>query len=138
MEVKVCVGGFLVKKNKFLFGKRSGKKSWAPNKWDIVGGHSLDGEKPFDTLKRETYEEVGVRVLNACFLTSVDVDEQADEYFKYHIYMITAWKGKASNCSKEHTTIRWFTRKNLNGLKVALKEYLPLLDGWLEGGEVIE
>lgn len=28
MEVISCIGGVLVKKNKFLFGKRSKKKTW--------------------------------------------------------------------------------------------------------------
>lgn len=134
MKIPVCAGGFLIKKNKFLFGKRSAKKTWAPKKWDIVGGHSLKGEKPLDTLKRETFEEIGVTVLNASLLKSIDVfDEKESEYFRYHIYMVTAWKGKPANCSDEHTKIDWFTRKKLDSINVALDEYLPLLDDWLNG-----
>ncbi len=128
-----------MKKNKFLFGKRSSKKSWAPKMWDIVGGHLEKGERPFDTLKRETFEEIGVKVLSARLMTSIDVlDEKKNEYFKYHIYMITAWKGKPSNCSDEHTKIRWFTRKKLDSVKIALNEYLPLLDDWLNGHKIFE
>jgi 8-oxo-dGTP pyrophosphatase MutT (NUDIX family) len=139
MEVTACSGGFLVKKNKFLFGKRSSKKGWAPNIWDLVGGRSLKDETPLETLKRETFEEIGVRVLNASLLTSIDVlDENEKEYFKYHIFMITAWKGKASNCSNEHTQICWFTRKKLDSIKLALREYIPLLDGWLNGDNIVE
>lgn len=127
-----------MKKNKFLFGKTSSKKSWAPKMWDIVGGHSERGESPFDTLKRETFEEIGVRVLNARLITSIDVlDEKDNEYFKYHIYMITAWKGKPSNRSEEHTKIRWFTRKKLGSVKIALNEYLPLLDNWLNDKKMV-
>ncbi len=138
MKIPVCAGGFLVKKNKFLFGKRSAKKTWAPKQWDIVGGHSLKGEDPLDTLKRETFEEIGVTVLNARLLTSVDLlDETENEYFRYHIYMITAWNGKPSNCSDEHTKLRWFTRKKLDSIDIALQEYLPLLDNWLNGDEVV-
>ncbi len=139
MEIQVCAGGFIMKKNKFLFGKRSTKKTWAPKKWDIVGGHSLKGEHPFDTLKRETFEEIGVTVINARLLTSMDVlDEKKEEYFRYHIYMITSWKGKPSNCSDEHTAISWLTRKQLSKVKIALKEYLPLLDDWLDDGTIVE
>lgn len=134
MKIPVCAGGFLVKKNKFLFGKRSKKKSWAPKSWDIVGGHSLKNEAPLDTLKRETYEEVGVTVLNAQLLKSIDIlDEKKNEYFRYHIYMITAWKGKVSNRTNEHTKIRWFSRDQLNSKKIALQDYLPMLDDWLNG-----
>jgi 8-oxo-dGTP pyrophosphatase MutT (NUDIX family) len=139
MKIPVCAGGFLIKKNKFLFGKRSEKKTWAPKMWDIVGGHSLKGEHPLDTLKRETFEEIGVTVLNARFMTSVDVlDEKEDEYFKYHIYMITSWKGKPANRSDEHTKICWFTRKKLGKVKIASEEYITLLDDWLNDDMVAE
>lgn len=126
-------GGFLMKKNKFLFGKRSKHKSWAPCTWDIVGGHSLKDEQPFDTLKRETHEEIGITVLHAKLLTVIDVpDESNGSTFKYYIYMITSWKGKPRNCSHEHTKIRWFTKAQLNKRKLALPDYLPLIDDWLK------
>ncbi len=132
MKNQVCSGGFLIKKNKFLFGKRSKKKSWAPGVWDIVGGKSLKNEHPFYTLRRETFEEIGVTVLNADLITSVDImDESIHEYFKYHIYMVTHYKGKPFNCSKEHTKIRWFTREELNEVSIALPEYLVMIDNWI-------
>ncbi len=139
MKMPVCAGGFLIKKNKFLFGRRSARKTWAPKKWDIVGGHSLNEEHPLDTLKREAFEEIGVTVLSASLITSIDVsDEKENEYFRYHIYMITSWKGKPFNCSDEHTKLRWFTRKKLESIDIALQEYLPLLDSWLKGDGVVE
>jgi len=138
MKILVCAGGFLMKKNKFLFGKRSVKKQWAPKKWDIVGGHSMKGEHPLDTLKRETFEEIGVTVLNARLMSSVDVfDEREDQYFRYHIYMITSWKGRPKNLSDEHTKIGWLTRKKLGKANLALKEYLTLLDDWLQDEKIL-
>lgn len=128
-----------MKKNKFLFGKRSAQKTWSPKLWDIVGGHSFEGEQPLEALKRETLEEIDVHVLNACLLASVNVPEdRQNKYFRYHIYMITAWKGKPSNHSNEHTEIRWFTRKQLGKIKIASKDYLELLDDWLNGNTVIQ
>ena len=127
----VCVGGFLAKKNKFLFGKRSSKKSWAAKRWDIVGGHAKHGESPLETLKRETREEIGITVLNARLLASMLVPDKKSGDFKYHIYMITAWTGKARNTSKEHSKIKWLTRKKLGKVKLALEEYLPVIDDWL-------
>ncbi len=126
-------GGFLMKKNKFLFGKRTKKKKWAPHTWDIVGGHSLKDEDPFDTLKRETYEEIGIVVLNAKLLNVIHVpDESEHEFFMYHIYMITLWKGKPANCSDEHTKIKWFTRNELDTATIAMPVYLQLIDDWLK------
>lgn len=130
---EVCAGGFLVKKNKFLFGKRSKTKEWAPGLWDIVGGHSLKNEHPMFTLQRETFEETGVRVLNAELVMTADVigNEEAAPLFKYYIYFITHFKGKAFNKTNEHTKLKWFTREELNDLPLALDEYLPLIDEWL-------
>ncbi|MEP7232873.1 MAG: NUDIX domain-containing protein [Ginsengibacter sp.] len=76
MKRDVCSGAFLVKKNKFLFGKRSKKKSWAPGLWDIVGGRSKKKEDPYQTLQRETYEETGVKIKQAELMTSVNVVEK--------------------------------------------------------------
>ena len=129
----VCAGGFLVRKNKFLFGKRSKKKDWAPGLWDIVGGHALKNEHPLFTLQRETFEETGVQVLNAELLTTAAVvnRDNGEPLFHYYIYMVTHHKGKAFNKTKEHTRLKWFTRAELDKLSVALSEYLPLIDEWL-------
>ena len=124
----VCVGGFLAKKNKFLFVKRSPKKSWAANRWDIVGGHCKRRESPLKALKRETFEEIGVRILNTRLLASILISDKKSGDFTYHIYMITSWKGKPRNTSKEHTKIKWLTRKKQGKVKIALKEYLSIID----------
>ncbi len=130
MKSNVCAGGFLIKKNKLLFGKRSKKKLWAPGVWDIVGGHSLKHEDAYETLKRETLEEINIVVNKADLIKVMDVfDESDNSYFKYCIYVITDWSGKPVNCSKEHTKIRWFTKKELENIPLALPEYLPLIDG---------
>ena len=129
MKENICVGGFLVKKKKFLFGKRSKKKTWAPGVWDIVGGHSLKNEHPLYTLQRETYEEFGVHVLNAELIRVTDVwDESVKGYFKYYIYLVIHYKGKPFNNSKEHSKIKWFTRKELGKVALAAPQYLELID----------
>ncbi len=131
---EVCSGGFLVRKNKFLFGKRSKDKNWAPGFWDIVGGQSLKNEHPLITLQRETFEETGARVINAELLTTADVfkHDTGEVLFKYHIYMVTNFKGKVENKTKEHIKLKWFTREELDKLQLALPEYLTLIDEWLE------
>jgi len=131
--IVVCAGGFIIKKGRFLFGKRSKKKDWAPGLWDIVGGKSLKNEHPVFTLQRETMEEAGVQVLNASLLAVADVvsGDQADAIFRYHIYMITHFKGEAVNKTNEHTKLQWFSRQGLQELPLAIPEYLHLLDEWL-------
>lgn len=132
MKPVICAGGFLMKKNKLLLSKRSVKKGWAPGMWDIVGGKALKNENPFYTLAREVYEETGVKVLDALLLTTMHVlDEIESNFFIYHIYMITHWKNKPKNLTKEHSKLRWFTREKLEKLNVALPEYLRFFDKWL-------
>lgn len=131
---QICAGGFLFKKNKFLFGKRTKTKDWAPRFWDIVGGRSLKNEHPLITLQRETFEETGVKVINAELMTTADVFKHSngDVLFKYHIYMVTNFKGTPVNKSKEHTKLKWFSREELRKLPLALPEYLVLIDEWLD------
>lgn len=130
----ICAGGFLVKKNKFLFGKRSKKKSWAPGMWDIVGGKALKNENPFYTLCREVFEETGVNVLDAELMTTMHIFDKKDgPFFTYHIYMVSQWRNKPVNLTKEHSKLGWFTRDKLEKLNIALPDYLPLIDKWIEG-----
>ena len=131
-KLKICVGGFIMKDNRFLFGKRSLKKKWAPGMWDIVGGHAKPGEDLFIALKRETYEETGLLIQDAELLTVTDVwDANDKEYFNYHIYMITAWKGIPTNCTYEHTEIAWLSLDELARLPLALPFYPMLMEKWI-------
>jgi len=50
--------------------KRSVNKDLFPGKWDTsVGGHITPGEKVEDALKRETDEELGLKVVKYQFIT---------------------------------------------------------------------
>jgi 8-oxo-dGTP pyrophosphatase MutT (NUDIX family) len=133
MKKKECSGGFIQQGNRFLFGKRSLTKDWAPGLWDIVGGKARKKEDGFDTLQRETWEEVGIVVISAILLKTIGItDESGCFLFTYHIYMITEYKGTVSNCSNEHTAIEWFTRDELALMDLALPAYVAMIDDWLK------
>ena len=129
----VCAGAILIKKNRFLFGKRAASKDWAPGLWDIVGGKALKNEHPLLTLQRETWEETGIQVRNAELLSTIDVFDEKGAHllFHYHIFMVTNFKGKAINRSDEHTKLKWLTRKELDQKQLALPQYITLIDQWL-------
>ena len=132
MKSQICVGGFVIKNDRFLFGKRSNKKKWAPGVWDIIGGRCLKNEHPLLSLRREAFEEIGVNILNAELVKSLDVvDDSKYGTFTYHIFVVTALDGKPVNCSNEHTKIKWFTRNQLDGVSLALPGYTMLIDEWL-------
>lgn len=48
--------------NKILIQKRSPKKKLQPNVWAMTGGSRIKGETELETLKRETYEELGIEL----------------------------------------------------------------------------
>lgn len=48
--------------NKILIQKRSSQKKFAPNVWAMTGGSIIKGETALETLKRETMEELGVKL----------------------------------------------------------------------------
>lgn len=47
---------------KILIQKRSILKKLEPNVWAMTGGSVIKGETPLDTLKRETFEELGIEL----------------------------------------------------------------------------
>lgn len=49
-------------KKEILIQKRSSKKSLEPNVWAMTGGSVIKGENPLDTLKREVFEELGIKL----------------------------------------------------------------------------
>lgn len=129
---KRCAGGFIRNDQQFFFGKRSAKKTWAPCLWDIIGGHAHKNENIYEALRRETFEEAGIVVHDAVLLTVMEVlDESADDFFEYHIYMITAYEGQPVNCSDEHTETGWFTLVELRTMPLALPIYISLIGQWL-------
>ena len=94
-----------------------------------LGGRSLKHEHPLLSMIREKFEKVGINLLNAELLTSINViDNSKADHFDYHIYVTTDHKGKPVTCSKEHTAIKWFKRKEFNKISIALPQYFEFLD----------
>ena len=50
------------KENKLLIQKRSPQKRLEPNVWSMTGGSVIYGEKPIETIVRESKEELGIDV----------------------------------------------------------------------------
>lgn len=47
---------------KILIQKRATQKKLEPNVWAMTGGSVIKGETPLETLKRETFEELGIEL----------------------------------------------------------------------------
>ena len=134
MNKQVCVGSLIVKEDKFLFGKRAATKSWYPGVWDIIGGHAMPDESPFETLLRELDEELGIVPTNYELIATVDVfEKELSLAVEYYIYIVNTWSGTPVNRGGEHSEINWFTRDEMNKIQLASEEYLSLIDAWVEG-----
>lgn len=48
--------------NKILIQKRSPQKRLQPNVWAMTGGSIIKGETSLQTIERETYEELGIKI----------------------------------------------------------------------------
>ena len=48
--------------NKILIQKRSSQKKLSPNVWGMTGGSVIKGETSLQTIKRESFEELGIKL----------------------------------------------------------------------------
>ena len=48
--------------NKILIQKRSPQKKLEPNVWAMTGGSVIKGETSIETIERETFEELGIKI----------------------------------------------------------------------------
>lgn len=77
--------------------------------WDVPGGHAEAGEDAASALRRELWEELGIRPTHWELLARADVpvgDRTAD----YHIFLVRSWIGEPFNhLPQEHSEMRWFS-----------------------------
>jgi len=76
--------------DRILLGKRSADRAFYPGVWDIVGGHSTEGETPEQTLVREFAEEIGVMPVEYRLLAVLtEPDPELAGEGSYHVYLVT-------------------------------------------------
>lgn len=113
-KFQVGVKTFIVnKKGKILILKRDQKLyKTVNNLWDIPGGRILKGKTLLDNLKREVFEETGIKSLNVLGILG------AQDIIKLgrHIVRITYISRVTSPrvlLSKEHTEFGWLSLPDL-------------------------
>ncbi len=122
------VAALIVRSQKVLLGKRSARRAFYPNVWDVFGGHVEPGELREQTLVRELEEELGITPTQWSFLETIIVDS-ADP-LTLHLYLVTDWDGAPMNRQlEEHSEIGWFSLEEAVALPLAHPSY-PELFGW--------
>ena len=117
---------------KILLGLRSPDRRYYPGVWDIFGGHCEDGESVECALKREIWEELGVRPLKYVEIGMFEEPNPA-QYGEgeHHVFVISKWEGKPNNRGEEHAEIRWFSRCEFLDIKMATERYIDLFQNYL-------
>ena len=72
--------------------------------WEFPGGKSEPGEQPGDVLRRELAEELGVEVLEARPLITVEHD-YGDRLVILDVWQVLGWRGRVHG--REGQTIEW-------------------------------
>ena len=106
MDFAVAVKSFIVDDEKLLTIKRRPDDVHRPSQWDIPGGRLELGENPFDGIKREVKEEVGVDV-DVVAPLEVQHFTRDDGQKITMIIFLCAPLSKQIKLSKEHTEYEW-------------------------------
>lgn len=120
---KIGIGVYIVNnKNELLLMLRKGVKG--AGKWSPPGGHLEIGEEFFDTVKRETKEEVGIDVFEAEFL-ALGNNIMPDRHYVNIDFLVLKYSGSPHNLEPEKCAeIRWFSLANLPQPLFEPTEYL--------------
>lgn len=84
------------------------------DKWIGVGGKFEDGESPEDCMRREVWEETGLRVTEFSYrgIVTFVSDEWPCEYM--HLFTCSAWTGKEKAC--DEGDLAWIKKSDLYNL----------------------
>ncbi|RFU60435.1 (deoxy)nucleoside triphosphate pyrophosphohydrolase [Peribacillus glennii] len=113
--VKVVAAVIENEQNEILCALRSPSMTM-PNMWEFPGGKVEKDEDIFSALRREIDEELGCKVI-----TNELFNEHIHEYETFIITLL-AIKCKIADgtpAAREHSTLIWLQRENLNSLKWA-------------------
>jgi 8-oxo-dGTP diphosphatase len=123
------VSGLLIRDERIILVHRLASREWAPNTWDLPGGHVEQTESESEALSREIREEIGVTADPAMM---TPVARLSGPNFEVGYYRVSSWVGKPRNSApEEHSQVRWFSTVDLAGLAFSDPEILAIVLGSL-------
>lgn len=106
MDKIICSGALFYTLNtkRFLFLHRASGKT--ADTWGLVGGGTEIGETPFEGLKREIQEEIGI-VPDIVKTIPLETFVSNDSKFNFHTYLIVVKEEFLPSLNKEHDGYAW-------------------------------
>ena len=119
------VAGLLRRGDRVLLCHRHPERLNYPAVWDLPGGHIEEGETMAAALVRELAEELGIET-QPPGPTSLATIEFGD--VELNVFLVDRWSGEPRIAApEEHDDLGWFGAEDLQGLSLALPEYVSLL-----------
>jgi 8-oxo-dGTP diphosphatase len=97
-----------------LILKRAADCIWEPSKWSLPGGHAVVGETVPTAVKREVFEETGLRISNLEFI------RQRKKNFLFKTFTYTGIVTYETLDVSENTDFAWVYFEDLNKYDVAI------------------
>ena len=123
----------IIERNGMVLAARRGEGKTLPLKWEFPGGKIESGESVEECVRREMWEEMGIRVEIRGALPS-----STHHYpeFSVTLYPVVCTIVSGEIVLNEHAAIRWVSPRELPGLDWAEADF-PVIDSylrWMRGG----
>lgn len=105
-----------LKDNKVLLEKRWKHEDNYAGIWAPPGGHVDKNEKHEETVKREAWEELGIKIKEAEFVASlVDLDRTSHKLYLLHYFLCKKWDGEIRGTT-EQEALEWHSLEKIDEL----------------------
>jgi 8-oxo-dGTP diphosphatase len=119
------VSALFFSEDRVLLAHRTHKRDWAPDTWDVPGGHVERGESETEALVREVREELGIEILQKSTVLSARL---TGPNFEVAYFVVDTWAGEPYNSApEEHIEIAWVPLSELDAIALADPEIIPII-----------
>jgi 8-oxo-dGTP diphosphatase len=120
-----CVSAVLQTGDRVLLVHRGLGSSWAPDTWDLPGGHVEGGELESEALIREAREELGIET-RAESIAPIGRLRGSD--FDVAFFHVRSWTGTPFNAAPhEHSELAWMSAVELSQVTLADPDIVPIV-----------